>query len=66
MTTDEFRAALERLGLSQIAAASVLLVDPRTVRRWAAGERDIPGPAVALLRLLDSCPAALKWIKRAA
>jgi DNA-binding transcriptional regulator YiaG len=52
MTADQFRAALAGLGMTQAGFARVALVDARTVRRWALGERDVPGPVVALLRLL--------------
>jgi len=52
MTPDDYRAAIERLGLSQVAAARLLGVDERTSRRWACGERDIPPPAVRFLRYL--------------
>src|SRR6516165_45685 len=52
MTPDEFREIIEKLGLSQIAAARLLGVDARTSRRWASGERDIPPPAVRFLRYL--------------
>jgi len=52
MTLDEYREAIEGLGLSQIAAARLLGVDARTSRRWAPGERDIPPPAVRFLRYL--------------
>jgi hypothetical protein len=37
VTSDEFRETIERLGLSQIAAARLLGVDARTSRRWASG-----------------------------
>ena len=52
MTPDEYRLAIETLGLSQIAAARLLGVDPRTSRKWACGERDVPQPAVRFLRYL--------------
>lgn len=52
MSPDEYRAAIERLGLSQVAAARLLGVDERTSRRWANGERDVPAPAVRFLRYL--------------
>ena len=52
MTPHEYREAIERLGLSQIAAARLLGVDARTSRRWASGERDVPPPAVRFLRYL--------------
>jgi DNA-binding transcriptional regulator YiaG len=52
VTPDEYRAAIESLGLSQVAAARLLGVDDRTSRRWASGERDIPPPAQRFLRYL--------------
>ena len=52
MTPDEYRATLERLGLSQVAAARLLGVDARTSRRWANGERDVPAPAIRFLQYL--------------
>jgi DNA-binding transcriptional regulator YiaG len=52
MTPDEYRTIIERLGLSQVAAAHLLGVNARTSRRWASGERDIPPPAQRFLRFL--------------
>jgi DNA-binding transcriptional regulator YiaG len=52
MTADEYRTAIEALGLSQIEAARLLGVDARTSRRWASGEREVPPPAVRFLRYL--------------
>lgn len=52
MTADEYRASIETLGLSQVAAAKLLGVDDRTSRRWATGERDVPPPAARFLRYL--------------
>lgn len=52
MTSDEYREALDALGLTQNAAAKLLGVDDRTSRRWACGERDIPPPAERFLRYL--------------
>jgi hypothetical protein len=45
---DQFRAALDRLGLTQSGAAKLFRVDERTARRWSLGEREIP-PAMAIL-----------------
>lgn len=58
MTPAAFKAARKALGLSQNALARALRVaDGRTVRRWEAGERDIPGPAqVAVLYMLRHGP----------
>ena len=52
MTADDYRKAIEALGLSQVAAAHLLGVDERTSRRWASGERDVPAPAERFLRYL--------------
>jgi len=52
VTPDEYREMIERLGLSQKAAARLLGVDERTSRRWACGERDIPPPVARFLRCL--------------
>lgn len=49
MLAQEFRKALKSLNLTQAACAEALDVQPRTVRRWASGERDIPGPVIAAL-----------------
>jgi DNA-binding transcriptional regulator YiaG len=52
MTPDEYREAIARLDLSQVAAARLLGVDERTSRRWANGERDVPAPAIRFLQYL--------------
>jgi DNA-binding transcriptional regulator YiaG len=52
MTPDQYREAIARLDLSQVAAARLLGVDERTSRRWAKGERDVPPPAVRFLQYL--------------
>jgi len=54
MTPDQLRDALVRLGINQLTAARWLDVDPRTVRRWLAGDRRIPGMAVEMI---------LTWIR---
>lgn len=63
MTAVELKAARRTLGLSAEGFARAVGVESgRTVRRWEAGERDIPGPVVALLRIwLDPrCPARFR------
>lgn len=52
MTANQFRTALSRLGLSQAGAANLVGADPRTGRRWALGERQVPECVAILLRLL--------------
>jgi hypothetical protein len=52
MTTDEYRDALNQLGLSFNQAARFFDVDERTARRW--GERDdwIPNSVAMLLTVM--------------
>ncbi len=56
MSPDDLRAARAALGLSAEGFARLVRVESgRTVRRWEAGERDIPGPvAVLVSALMDS------------
>lgn len=49
MTPDEFRAELQRLGLTQAAAATYLDVTDRTIRHWASGSKPIPAAVGHLL-----------------
>jgi DNA-binding transcriptional regulator YiaG len=50
---DELRAARTALGLSAEGFARLVRVESgRTVRRWEAGERDIPGPVEVLASAL--------------
>ena len=50
VSADEFREAIAALGMNQREAALALEVDDRTVRKWALGERAVPGPVRAALR----------------
>ena len=53
MTPKQFQDYREKLGLSQAELALVFgVASDRTVRRWEAGERDIPGPVVVLMKLI--------------
>lgn len=56
MMPRDLRAALKRLQLSQSEAARRLGVQQSTMYRWLAGERIIPGPAIAAV----SC-----WLEQA-
>ena len=59
MTPASFRAIRQHLGLSTAHMARVLLVGSgRTVRRWEAGERPVPGPVATLMALLENVRAA--------
>src|SRR5260370_38952960 len=49
-TPAELKAARHALGFSADGLARMVRVeDGRTVRRWEAGEREIPGPVTVLL-----------------
>jgi len=52
MTTEEYRAALDKLGISQQGVGRLFAVGARTSRRWALGEARIPMPVAILLRLM--------------
>ena len=50
MNAKEFRAALKALGINQTEASTLLDVSDRSVRRWAEGPEEIPGPVEQTLR----------------
>ena len=52
MTGDEYEKAIERLDLSQVAAARFLGVDDTTSRRWIADKHPIPDATAMLLRVM--------------
>lgn len=66
MTSNQYRAALTRLDLSQVGAARLVGADPRTGRRWALGERPIPDCVAILLRLLLAKKITIKDVEDAA
>lgn len=51
---DKIRAQLDACGLSQTAAAHALELDPRTLRRYCAGDKDYPIPLAVTY--------ALEWL----
>jgi len=54
MTPATLSATLQRLGLSQAECARLLGVTPGAVTRWVRGDRQVPGPVVRLVWLLES------------
>ncbi len=66
MTPLQFRTMITKLGLSQVQAAHVLGVTPRTARRWALGEVKVPPPAAKLLRLMQEGAISTKQVKEVA
>jgi len=57
MTPQELKTARRELGLSASGLAKLLGVGSgRTVRRREAGDREIPGPVIRLIKLLLKDP----------
>jgi DNA-binding transcriptional regulator YiaG len=63
MTPEEFNRHRHGLGLSVSQVAAVLKVQPRTVRRWEDGTRDVPGPVQVLILWLTTGkrPSCRAW-----
>lgn len=60
MDAKQLNDALVALSLGKQAFARLLGVTLRAVNMWCSGDREVPGPAVAYLRLLQSLPRALQ------
>ncbi len=52
MNSRQYLDAIAHLGLSQVAAGHLFGVNPRTSRRWAAGDQPIPKAVALALRLM--------------
>ncbi len=69
MTPDRFRECLTLLRWSQRGLADALQCDDRLVRRWAAGDADVPPEVAAWLdalgKALEALPAPTAWRTRA-
>ena len=52
MTARQYRAALAKIGYSQLRVAKLLGIAGRTSQGYALGETAIPTPAAIVLRLL--------------
>lgn len=66
MTRDEYRGALAALGLAQEEVGRLLGAGPRTARRWASGEVEVPGPVEMHVRLWLELPEILDVTRRIA
>ena len=61
-TAAELRAIRAALGLSAEGLAKLVRVESgRTVRRWEAGERDIPGPVRVILTAVMESRAVRRY-----
>lgn len=65
MTATQYRAALDKLGLSQRGLAALMAVNERTSRAWALGQSAIPECVAILLRLMLSGKITADDIERA-
>ena len=54
MTATQYRAAIKKLGLSQVAAGRWLGISKRQSQSYALGEYPVPKPVAKLLRLCIS------------
>lgn len=62
MTPAELKSARKALGLSAEGFARFVRVQSgRTVFRWEAGERDIPGPVIVLVRAAMESPEVRQY-----
>lgn len=57
----EYALALQRLGWSQVGAAKILGIDPRTSRRYISGDLQPPQPLTLLLRVLVNLKRTEEW-----
>lgn len=56
----EYSRAIERLGWTQVGAAEMLGLDPRTSRRYVSGD-PMPKPLQNLLRVLVAIKRTDEW-----
>jgi DNA-binding transcriptional regulator YiaG len=64
MKPEELRAARHKLNLSAESLAQIVGVESgRTVRRWEAGDREIPGSVAILVKLMLDHPQVRTWLK---
>jgi hypothetical protein len=64
-TPEDLKAARKVLGLSADGLARMLRIeDGRTIRRWEAGERDIPGPVTVVMETVMGYLAKKAMIAR--
>ena len=62
VTPLQLKSARHTLGLSAEGFARLVRVESgRTVRRWEAGERDIPGPVIVIVEALLASRAVRRY-----
>ncbi len=63
MTSNDLKEILTALGITQADFARLIGVTSRAVTLWTAGERPIPGPVEAYVRLLQILPQNLRQVE---
>ena len=58
------KKARKALDMTQHRFAHTLGVDPRTCRRWEAGDREVPHSVILLARMMIEVPGALELATR--
>jgi transcriptional regulator with XRE-family HTH domain len=56
MTANQFKQALDRLGLSQVRAAKAIGISFRSVNRYATGKQPIPAIVANMIKLMLDQP----------
>jgi hypothetical protein len=64
MTREEYRAALDKLSLTQEEVGELLLLSGRNARRYATGETEVPGAVEMHVRLWLERPEILDVVRR--
>ena len=54
MNADEFRASLDRLGITQLEAGELMARDKQDVWRWCHGARPVPEYIARMLLLIET------------
>ena len=62
MTPAQFKEAQLRLGLTNEQTSRLLRVSVRTIEKWRQGTREVPGPAIVVLKLCQRYKSAVAWL----
>jgi putative transcriptional regulator len=56
LTGKDIKAIRNKMNLTQAAFAELVNVSPKTIERWESGEKEITGPIVTLVKVLNEYP----------
>ena len=60
---NDIKTIRNQLGLTLKEFASLVHVSVKTIERWEAGDKEISGPIVSLVRILHADPALVEKLK---